>query len=213
MWNKPPKQLQIPDMRFFIGAQNLSEHAEGAYTGETSLAMLADVGASHGLVGHSERRQYYGETDQSVAAKIAACINYDDASIKPVLCIGETIEERREDRTNDVLTKQLTAVGERIGYDNLLNCVIAYEPVWAIGTGETATPEQAQSAHAFIRGVIAKEAPSVAAQIQILYGGSVKPSNAAELFACEDIDGALVGGASLQVESFFGICAAADSDS
>jgi triosephosphate isomerase len=181
------------------GAQNVSEHAKGAYTGEVSAAMLAEFGCRHVLVGHSERRQLYGETDGQVAAKFAAAL---DARLVPILCVGETLQEREQGRTEAVLARQLDEVLTTTGIEAFSGAVVAYEPVWAIGTGRTATPEQAQEAHAFIRRRIFKGT-------RILYGGSVKADNAATLFAMPDVDGGLIGGASLVAKDFLAICRAA----
>jgi triosephosphate isomerase (TIM) len=174
------------------GAQNVSEHAQGAYTGETSAAMLAEFGCRYVIVGHSERRQLYGESDAQAAAKFAAV---KKAGMTPILCVGETLQERDAGKTEDVVARQLGAVDFKDG-------VLAYEPVWAIGTGRTATPEQAQAVHAFLR----KKVP---AQTPILYGGSVKPQNAAAIFAMPDVDGGLIGGASLVAKDFLDIVRAA----
>ena len=170
------------------GAQNVSEHAQGAYTGEVSAAMLAEFGCRYVIVGHSERRHVYGETDQQVAAKFAAA---GGAGMTPILCVGETLAEREAGKTQAVVERQLGAVDFREG-------VLAYEPVWAIGTGRNATPEQAQEVHAFLRRQVGVETP-------ILYGGSVKPQNAAQIFAMPDVDGGLIGGASLVAKDFLDI--------
>ena len=188
------------------GAQNVSEHPNGAYTGEIAASMLNDFACTYALVGHSERRTLYGETDAQVAAKFAAAQN---AGLQPVLCVGETLEQREAGQTEAVVKRQLAAVIEQVGIAALGNSVIAYEPVWAIGTGKTATPEQAQAVHAFIRSMIAKSDATIASFIRILYGGSVKRANAADLFAMTDIDGGLIGGASLDAEEFLGIVQAA----
>jgi triosephosphate isomerase (TIM) len=180
------------------GAQNVSEHAQGAYTGETSAAMLAEFGCRYVIVGHSERRQLYGETDAQAAAKFAAV---KKAGMTPIFCVGETLEERDAGRTEEVAGRQLAAVLEKHSFEN---AVLAYEPVWAIGTGRTATPEQAQAVHAFLRG-------KVPAQTPILYGGSVKPQNAAAIFAMPDVDGGLIGGASLVAKDFLDIVKAAST--
>lgn len=187
------------------GAQDVSEHAQGAYTGEVSAAMLTDFGCHYAIVGHSERRSYYGDTDEIVAAKAAAALG---ARLVPLVCVGETLAEREASVTAQVVTRQLDAVTARIGAAGLAKSVIAYEPVWAIGTGKTATPAQAQEVHALIRARIAQTDANVAASVQILYGGSVKPGNAKELFSQPDIDGGLIGGASLVAADFIGICAA-----
>jgi len=180
------------------GAQNLSEHAQGAYTGEVSAAMLADFGCKYVIVGHSERRQLFGETDEQVAAKFAAARK---GGLTPILCVGETLAEREAGRTEQVVGRQLDAVLNSSSFEN---AVLAYEPVWAIGTGRNATPEQAQAVHAFLRA-------KVPSGICILYGGSMKAANAAGLLAMPDIDGGLVGGASLAAEEFLAILRAAGS--
>ena len=188
------------------GAQNISEHAAGAYTGEVSAAMLADFGCTHVIVGHSERRSYYGDSDTIVAAKFVAA---QKAGLTPIFCVGETLAEREAGITADVVTRQLNAVLNTAGAAALAHSVVAYEPVWAIGTGKTASPLQAQDVHALIRARIAEEDEGVAQGLRILYGGSVKPSNAQELFGQPDIDGGLIGGASLVAADFLAICAAA----
>ncbi len=187
------------------GAQNLSEHAQGAYTGEVSASMLGDFGCQYVIVGHSERRALYGETDALVAAKFAAALK---GGLTPILCVGETLAEREAGVTDAVVTRQLDAVIAVSGVAAFAKAVVAYEPVWAIGTGRTATPEQAQEVHARIRARFAAGDAAVAAALPILYGGSVKPGNAAELFAKPDIDGGLIGGASLVASDFLAICAA-----
>lgn len=188
------------------GAQNVSEHAQGAYTGEVSAAMLVEFGCRYVLVGHSERRALYGESDAIVVAKFAAA---QRAGLIPILCVGETLAERDSGVTAAVVTRQLGAVINDSGVAALSHAVLAYEPVWAIGTGKTASPQQAQEVHALIRARIGQSAAAVAEGVQILYGGSVKPGNARELFAMPDIDGGLIGGASLVAEDFLAICAAA----
>ena len=188
------------------GAQNLSEQAQGAFTGETSAAMLQDFACQYVLVGHSERRAIYGESDTLVAEKFAAALA---AGLRPILCVGETLAEREAGKTVEVVSAQMAAVLNRVGVAAFVNAVVAYEPVWAIGTGRTATSDQAQEVHAAIRAQVAKADAKVAAGLQILYGGSVKPSNAAELFAMPDIDGGLIGGASLVATDFLAICRAA----
>jgi triosephosphate isomerase len=192
------------------GAQNLSEQVrEGAYTGEVSGAMLADFGCRFVIVGHSERRALYRESDELVAAKVEAALA---SGLVPILCVGETLDERERGVTESVIDRQLDAVFKRIGGGALASCVLAYEPVWAIGTGVTASPGQAQSVHAFIRSrLVAWCGEFAAAQMKILYGGSVKPQNAAELFSQSDIDGGLIGGASLVAGDFLAIMAAAAS--
>jgi len=189
------------------GAQNVSQHIKGAYTGEVSAAMLRDFGCTYVLVGHSERRTLFGEDDGLVAAKFAAALKAD---LTPVLCVGETLQQREADATQSVVRAQLTAVIEACGVAALGRGAVAYEPVWAIGTGRTATPEQAQAVHAFLRGCIAGRDPLLAQQVRILYGGSVKAANAEDLFAMPDIDGSLVGGAALVSEEFVAICRSAE---
>jgi len=190
-----------------FGAQDVSEHnGQGAYTGEVSAAMLTDIGAQWVLVGHSERRQYHHETDAVVARKFAAA---RAGGLTPILCVGETLAERETGLTDAVVARQLKAVIELNGIAAFDTAVIAYEPVWAIGTGHTATPEQAQQVHAFIRSQLHKEDAMIARLTRLLYGGSVKAANAAELFAQSDVDGGLIGGASLAAADFLGICAAA----
>jgi len=190
-----------------LGGQDVSEHeGQGAHTGEVSAAMLADVGAAWVLVGHSERRQYHGESDALVARKFAAALG---AGLTPILCVGETLAQREAGETGQVVRRQIGAVLDRVGVAPFDTAVIAYEPVWAIGTGHTATPEQAQEVHALIRSQLANEDAMIARLTRLLYGGSVKPANAAQLFAQPDVDGGLVGGACLQSGDFLGICAAA----
>jgi triosephosphate isomerase (TIM) len=189
-----------------LGAQDVCAESHGAYTGEVSAAMLRDVGCTHVIVGHSERRLLFGEHDRLVARKFAAA---QAKGLIPILCVGEQLAEREAGRTHDVVSRQLEAVLELTGADALANAMIAYEPVWAIGTGRNATPEQAQDVHAFIRGRIGARDARIAAATRILYGGSVKAGNAAELFAMPDVDGGLIGGASLKAEEFVAILAAA----
>ncbi|HUD42330.1 MAG TPA: triose-phosphate isomerase [Dokdonella sp.] len=191
--------------RLAFGAQDLSAHAQGAYTGEVSAAMLADVGCVYALVGHSERRQYHAESDALVAAKFVAA---QGAGLTPILCVGETLEERESGRTEPVVARQLDAVLDAAGIGALAGAVLAYEPVWAIGTGRTATPEQAEAVHAFIRDTLAGRDATIASSLRILYGGSVKASNAVELFAQPNVDGGLIGGASLVATDFLAIAAA-----
>ena len=188
------------------GAQNLSEQPKGAFTGEVSASMINDFGCQYVLVGHSERRSIYGETDAVVAEKFAAALA---ANLIPVLCVGETLEQRDAGKTIEVVSAQIDAVLKRVGVAAFAKAVVAYEPVWAIGTGRTATSEQAQEVHAAIRAQIAAADANVAAGLQILYGGSMKPSNAAELLAMPDIDGGLIGGAALVAADFLAICRAA----
>jgi triosephosphate isomerase len=187
------------------GAQDISEHAQGAYTGEVSGQMLNDFGCRYVIIGHSERRAYYGDTDAVVAAKYAAALK---AGLTPIVCVGETLAERESNVTAQVVTRQLDAVIANSGVTSLAKAVVAYEPVWAIGTGKTASPAQAQEVHALIRARVAASDLEVATGLQILYGGSVKPGNAKELFGQSDIDGGLIGGAALVADDFVGICAA-----
>lgn len=189
------------------GAQTVSEHGEGAYTGEVSAGMLREFGCSYVLVGHSERRLLNGESDLIVADKFAAA---QAAGLMPVLCVGETLVERERGVTLEVVERQLMAVVDRLGVQALLAAVLAYEPVWAIGTGVTASPAQAQEVHAAIRGRLSAIDVGIAAGVRVLYGGSVKPGNARELFAQPDIDGGLVGGAALVADDFLAICQAAN---
>jgi len=200
--------VQLARTAVGCAAQNVSEHAQGAYTGEVSAAMLAEFDCRYVLVGHSERRQLFGETDAQVAAKFVAA---QAAGLAPILCLGETLAERDAGRTESTVGRQLDAVLEKAGDAALAKAVLAYEPVWAIGTGRNATPEQAQAVHAYLRGRIAGRNGEVAAQLRILYGGSVKPANAKALFAVPDIDGGLIGGASLVAEDFLEIIHAAES--
>jgi triosephosphate isomerase len=200
-------QQQLAGSRVAWGAQNVSQHAKGAFTGEVSASMLRDFACTYAIVGHSERRALYGEDSDTVALKYQAAAA---AGLTPILCLGETLQQREAGETERVVESQLTAVTGKLGWDALAKGVIAYEPVWAIGTGKTATPDQAQAVHAFLRKRIAAEAASVAGSLQLLYGGSVKAANAAELFAQPDIDGGLIGGASLDAAEFKAICAAAD---
>jgi len=197
----------LKDSDVALGAQSLCAEAAGAFTGEVSAAMLKDVGCSYVLVGHSERRQIYAEGDALVARKFVAA---QSQGLVPVLCVGETLEEREGDRTAQVVARQLDAVLAVSGVGAFRSAVIAYEPVWAIGTGRNASPDQAQDVHSMIRGKVAALDATIAASVRILYGGSVKASNARELFAMPDIDGGLVGGASLNADEFARICAAAD---
>jgi len=189
------------------GGQNLSVHKSGAYTGEISGPMLKDYGSTYVIVGHSERRTYYGETDALVTEKYGAA---QAAGLIPILCVGETLQEREANQTEAVVARQMDAVIAKHGIASLKNAVIAYEPVWAIGTGKTASPQQAQDVHRFIRERIAAKDKVVADGVRILYGGSMKGSNAKELQSQPDIDGGLIGGASLQAEEFLTICRAAD---
>ena len=197
---------QIGDAGIALGAQNVSQHDAGAYTGEVAPSMLKDMGCKYVIVGHSERRELYGETSGTVAEKFHAV---QSAGLVPILCVGETLDQREGGGTEGVVAEQLDAVVSLAGIEAFANAVIAYEPVWAIGTGLTATPEQAQSVHAFIRTTLAGLNEEVAANVQILYGGSCKGDNAAGLFAQPDIDGGLIGGASLKAQDFLAIAEAA----
>jgi triosephosphate isomerase len=196
-------ELLIQGSKVMLGAQNLNTNSSGAYTGEVSADMIKDFGARHVIVGHSERRSLYGETSAMVAEKTKAALN---AGLTPLLCIGESIEQRDSGNTEAVIEKQLSAVIELVGIEAFNQIIIAYEPVWAIGTGVTATPEQAQEVHLFIRSLLAKNDESVAQKTPILYGGSMNASNASELISCADIDGGLIGGAALKAEDFLQIC-------
>ena len=192
--------------RIAWGAQNVSEHDSGAYTGEVSGAMLKELGCRFVIVGHSERRGLYGEDDGRVAAKFLAARR---TGLTPILCVGETLEQRDRGETENVVRRQLDAVLAAAGVAALADAVLAYEPVWAIGTGRNATPQQAQDVHAFIRGRIGAKDRALAGNVAILYGGSVKPDNAPGLLAMPDVDGGLIGGASLLAADFIAICAAA----
>jgi triosephosphate isomerase len=189
-----------------FGAQDLSEHAQGAFTGEVAGAMLREVGCEYVLVGHSERRQFHAETNEVVARKFVAA---QAAGLIPVLCVGELLEHREAGETEAIVAAQLGAVLDLAGISAFERAVVAYEPVWAIGTGKTATPGQAQDVHAFMRDKFAGQDARIASSLRLLYGGSVKAANAAELFAEPDIDGGLIGGASLVAADFIAICAAA----
>jgi len=189
-----------------VGAQNVSEHDSGAYTGEVAPGMLADVGCEYVIVGHSERRAMYGESSFQVAAKFQAA---QAAGLIPILCVGETLEEREAGSTESVIDYQLGAVLDAAGIGAFAKAVVAYEPVWAIGTGKTATPEQAQDVHKHIRAQLSAKDAGIAARVQILYGGSMKGENAAGLLAMPDIDGGLIGGASLKAKDFLAIAEAA----
>ena len=192
--------------RVVLGAQNVSEYDKGAYTGEVSGQMLIDFGCTYAIVGHSERRAIYRESDDQVANKFQrACAE----GLRPILCVGETLEERESDQTQNVIARQLGAVLDTLGAGGLDDAVVAYEPVWAIGTGKTATPEMANDVHEFIRERLHQHSSEAASRTRILYGGSVKSSNAQALFAMPDIDGGLIGGASLQADEFLAICSAA----
>lgn len=199
-------QTALAGTRVAWGAQNVSQHEQGAYTGEVSALMLTDFGCRYVIVGHSERRSLYGETDAVVAAKCKVALVH---RLIPIVCVGETLSEREAGVTEQVVARQVDAVMDAIGVGGLGQCVLAYEPVWAIGTGRTATPDQAQAVHRFLRCRVAEQDPAVAQELRVLYGGSVKGNNAAELFAMPDIDGGLIGGASLVGSEFVQICRAA----
>lgn len=189
-----------------FGAQDVSANEKGAYTGEVSAGMLVDIGVRYGLIGHSERRQYHAESDALIARKFVAAKH---AGLVPILCVGESLHEREADQTEYRIETQLGAIFDHAGPQAFAGAVIAYEPVWAIGTGRTATPAQAQAVHAFIRGEVAARDATIAGSLPLLYGGSCKPDNAAELFAQPDVDGGLIGGASLVAADFLAIVAAA----
>lgn len=188
------------------GGQNVSSHNAGAYTGEISAAMLADCGCTYVIVGHSERRAYHHESDESVAQKALHAL---DAGLIPIVCVGETLGQREIGRTNDVVTRQLQAVLNIIGEDSLAKMVVAYEPVWAIGTGKTATPQMAQEVHSVLRAQLARKNSLLADGVRIIYGGSMKSENARALLAMPDVDGGLIGGAALKSQDFLGIIKAA----
>jgi triosephosphate isomerase len=192
--------------RMAVGAQDVCAESAGAFTGQVCAAMLKDVGCRYVIVGHSERRRLYHEDDALVARKFAATLG---VGLIPVLCVGETLEERESGQTEAVIARQLDAVISMQGIEGFAQAILAYEPVWAIGTGRNASPEQAQAVHAFLRGRIRARDANMAGQVRILYGGSVKAGNAAELFSMPDVDGGLVGGASLSADEFQRICAAA----
>lgn len=202
----PEVSALLDDSRISVGSQNMSRQTAGAYTGEVSGPMLKEFDVKYAIIGHSERRASYGETDEKAARKFVAVKQH---GLIPILCVGETLVEHERGNTFGVVKRQIDAVLDFFGVEAFEGTVIAYEPVWAIGTGKTATPEQAQAVHEFIRGRIAECSEEVASRVQILYGGSVKAANAAELFSQPDIDGGLVGGASLDANEFLAICAAA----
>lgn len=201
----PHVQEILKGTKIAYGSESISEHDSGAFTGEISGSMLNDFDCEYAIVGHSERRTLFGELDSDTANKFAAAQKH---GLKPILCVGELLEEREQGITESVVARQLDAVIELQGVEALADSVIAYEPVWAIGTGMTASPQQAQDVHAFIRGKIATLNADVAEKVQILYGGSVNGGNADELFAMPDIDGGLIGGAALKAEDFLAICRA-----
>ena len=203
-----PYLAQVADLlkgsAISLGAQNVSEQVSGAFTGEVSVGMLKELGCQYVIIGHSERRSLYGETDALIAAKTLVVL---EQGLVPIVCVGETLSERENNQTLDVIRRQLDAVAQKLSVAQIGKIVIAYEPVWAIGTGRSASKEQAQEVHAAIRAWLKKV--GVAGHVQILYGGSVKPNNAAELFAMPDIDGGLIGGAALAASDFLAICSAA----
>ncbi len=188
-----------------LGAQNLNINSSGAFTGEVSANMIKDFGAKHVIVGHSERRSLYGETNPLVAEKVKAAL---EGGLTPLLCVGESLEQREAGETEVVVAEQINTVIELVGIGAFRNIIIAYEPVWAIGTGKTASPEQAQAVHLFIRDLLRESDESIAQSISILYGGSMNAGNANELISCADIDGGLIGGAALKAEDFLQICKA-----
>ena len=195
----------ISNSSLILGAQNLNVNTQGAFTGEVSADMIKDFGAQHVIVGHSERRSLYGESSAIIAEKTKAAI---DAGLIPLLCVGESLEERDSGNTEAVVAEQLNAVINLLGIEAFEGIIIAYEPVWAIGTGLTASPKQAQAVHSFIRGLLADSSESIAQKTPILYGGSMNAGNAADLISCSDIDGGLIGGAALKVDDFLQICKA-----
>ena len=199
-------QALLEGSKIALGGQNLCTEDAGAFTGEISHSMLRDYGCAYVIVGHSERRALYGESDEIVAKKFAVA---QANGLTPIFCIGETLEEREQGVTEQVVARQIDAVVSQSGIAAIADCVIAYEPVWAIGTGKTASPQQAQDVHAFIRAGLAEKDADVAAKVRILYGGSMNAGNAADLLAMDDIDGGLIGGASLKPDDFLTICRAA----
>ena len=201
-------QAALAGSKVACGAQNVSQHPKGAFTGEVSAGMLREFGCRYVIVGHSERRQWFGEDDHTVALKAKAVL---DAGMIPVVCVGETLGERESGVMEKVVGRQVGEVLDELGSDALHGAVLAYEPVWAIGTGRTASPEQAQTVHAYIRNLLAEQDNGLRESVSILYGGSVKAGNAAELLAMPDVDGGLIGGASLVAQEFIAICKAADA--
>lgn len=191
---------------FHTGGQDLSARDNGAHTGDMSGTMLTELGARYVIVGHSERRENHGESNELVAQKALKAL---DNKLVPIICVGEPLNIREENKVNEFVGEQLAAIFQTLSNEQLSKCVLAYEPIWAIGTGKTASPEQAQEVHAFIRETLAGKDKSLAEKARVLYGGSVKPDNAAQLFAQPDIDGGLIGGASLKTEDFIAICQAA----
>jgi len=199
-------QAELTGTPIAWGGEDVSAHEVGAYTGEVSASMLLDFGCKYVIVGHSERRSYHGETDELVAQKTVRTLAAD---LTPIVCVGESLAERESGRTDAVVGRQIDAVLTVVDASNLVNIVIAYEPVWAIGTGKTATPQMAQDVHVMLRAKLAAKNPDAAANVQILYGGSMKPGNAKELLAMPDIDGGLIGGAALKASDFLAIVRAA----
>jgi triosephosphate isomerase len=199
----PQLQTELENTQLILGAQNLFTQEKGAYTGEISAPMLADYGCRYVIVGHSERRCLFGEDDELIADKFVAAQN---SGLNPILCVGESKEQRECGLTENAVTLQVEKVLHKVGVKAFANAVVAYEPVWAIGTGVTASPEQAQSVHQLIRAIIARHDESIAGKLRIIYGGSVNAANAGDLIAQSDVDGALVGGASLVAEDFASIC-------
>jgi len=195
----------IADSQIKLGAQNLNTNSSGAFTGEVSANMIKDFGAGHVIVGHSERRSLYGETSSLVAEKVKVALESD---LTPLLCVGESLEQREAGETEAVVAEQINAVIELVGIGAFRKIIIAYEPVWAIGTGKTASPEKAQAVHLFIRDLLGESNESIAESTPILYGGSMNAGNANELISCADIDGGLIGGAALKAEDFLQICKA-----
>ena len=195
----------IDGSSLMLGAQNLNVNPSGAFTGEVSAEMIKDFGAKHVIVGHSQRRSLYGETSEIVAEKTKAAI---DSGLTPLLCLGESLDQRESGKTESVISEQLTKVIDLVGIEAFKNIILAYEPVWAIGTGMTATPEQAQAVHMYIRALLATSNQDIAEKTPILYGGSMNAGNAAELISRPDIDGGLIGGAALKAEDFLKICKA-----
>ena len=193
----------VKDSSVKLGVQNINANDSGAFTGEISLVMAKEFSVQYAIVGHSERRELYGETDLEIVEKIKATIA---SGITPIFCVGETLAQREGGQTHNVISTQVNAVIDNLGINAFKNMVVAYEPIWAIGTGVTATPNQAQDIHHFIRNLLTQQNADIAQMVSILYGGSVNGANALELFACEDIDGGLVGGASLKSEDFLTIC-------
>jgi triosephosphate isomerase len=189
-----------------LGAQDMSAHASGAFTGEVSAAMLQEFGVQYVILGHSERRAYHGENDAAVAAKTVAALK---AGLVPVVCVGETLEQREAGQTNEIVGGQLDVVLAALSVEEAARIVVAYEPVWAIGTGKTATPEMAQEVHAMLRARLGAKSAEAAAKVRVLYGGSMKPDNAGQLLAMADIDGGLIGGAALKAADFLAIIKAA----